>query len=67
MMLLGGGFSVPAGRIALSAGGIWTWDQKLNKLAEGQKITKTTELEADFKYSFDMSPKGWYIGIQYNF
>ncbi len=67
MMLLGGGFSVPAGRIALSAGGIWTWDQKLNKLAEGQKITKTTELEADVKYSFDMSPKGWYIGIQYNF
>jgi|GEM_PF-1337361 len=66
-LLAGGGFSIPAARIAFSAGPIWTWDQSLDKLSVGQTITSTTDLDKDIQYRFDMKPKGWYLGIQYNF
>lgn len=65
--LLGGGFSIPAASFAISAGGVWTWDQTLNKLSVGQKIASSTDLEKDIKNNFDIVPKGWYLGIQYNF
>jgi hypothetical protein len=63
----GGGFSIPAARIAFSGGPIWTWDASLDKLAVGQTISSTTDLEKDIQYNFDIKPKGWYFGIQYNF
>jgi hypothetical protein len=66
-LLLGGGFSIPSAKIAFSSGPIWTWSQTLDKLSVGQTISSTTELENDIQYKFDMTPKGWYIGIQYNF
>lgn len=66
-MLLGTGFSIPVARIAISGGPIWTWNQSLDKLSVGQTITSTTDLEKDISYKFDAAPKGWYIGIQYNF
>jgi hypothetical protein len=66
-LLWGAGFSIPAARIAFSGGPIWTWDASLNKLSVGQTISSTTDLEKDIKYNFDIKPKGWYFGIQYNF
>ncbi len=66
-LLLGGGFSIPITKIAFSGGPLWTWDPTLEKLSVGQSITSTTDLEQDIKYKFDMEPKGWYLGIQYNF
>ncbi len=66
-LLWGGGFSIPAARIAFSGGPIWTWDASLDKLAVGQTISSTTDLEKDIQYKFDIKPKGWYFGIQYNF
>jgi hypothetical protein len=66
-MLLGTGFSIPVARIAISGGPIWTWNKSLEKLSVGQTITSTTDLDKDINYKFDVAPKGWYIGIQYNF
>jgi hypothetical protein len=66
-ILLGGGFGIPSSRFAITGGPIWTWDAKLDKLAVGQEVTSTSDLENDIKYTFDMSPKGWYLGLQYNF
>lgn len=66
-MLLGTGFSIPVARIAISGGPIWTWNQSLDKLSVGQTINSTTDLDKDISYKFDTVPKGWYIGIQYNF
>lgn len=66
-MLLGAGFSIPVARLAISGGPIWTWNQSLDKLSVGQIITSTTDLDKDIIYKFDVEPKGWYIGIQYNF
>lgn len=66
-MLFGTGFSIPVARIAISGGPIWTWNQSLDKLSVGQTITSTTDLDKDVSYIFDAVPRGWYIGIQYNF
>jgi len=66
-MLAGAGFSIPVARIAISAGPIWTWQQSLDKLTVGQTITSTTDLDKDIKYKFNFEPRGWYLGIQYNF
>lgn len=66
-LLLGGGFSIPSARIAITGGPIWTWNPSLDKLSVGQTISSTTELEKDVQYKFDVKPKGWYFGIQYNF
>jgi hypothetical protein len=65
--LLGGGLSFPSVNFAISAGGIWTTEPTLTNLNPGEKITSTTELENDIKNSFQVKPKGWYLGIQYNF
>jgi hypothetical protein len=66
-LLLGGGFSIPSARIAITGGSIWTWNPSLDKLSVGQTISSTTDLEKDIQYKFDVQPKGWYLGIQYNF
>jgi hypothetical protein len=66
-LLLGGGFSIPAVRFSITAGGVWTWQQSLNKLALNQEISSSAELEKDIKSVFQINPKGWYIGVQYNF
>lgn len=66
-ILLGGGFGIPNSRFAITAGPIWTWDAKLDTLTIGEEVNSTTDLEKDIKYTFDMSPKGWYLGLQYNF
>jgi len=66
-LLLGGGFSIPSARIAFTGGPIWTWNPSLDKLSVGQTISSTTDLEKDIQYKFDVQPKGWYLGIQYNF
>lgn len=66
-LMAGGGFRIPSSKFALSGGPLWTWNHKLNKLSVGQKISSTSELEKDIKYEFDPSPKGWYLGFQYNF
>jgi hypothetical protein len=66
-LLLGTGFSIPAARFSISAGPFWTWVPTLNKLEEGGRIASTLDLEKDIKYSFDVVPRGWYLGIQYNF
>lgn len=66
-LLAGAGLSIPGARIAFSAGPIWTWDQSLDKLTVGQIVTSTTDLEKDIKYKFNFEPRGWYLGIQYNF
>ncbi|UKT65099.1 hypothetical protein [Pedobacter mucosus] len=66
-LLLGGGLAFPVANMAITAGGIWTFEPTLNKLKAGDKITSTTELEKDIKNNFKIDPKGWYIGLQYNF
>jgi hypothetical protein len=66
-LLAGIGFSIPAARFSLSGGPLWTWDASLNKLSVGGFVSSTTELEKDVKYKFDVRPKGWYLGLQYNF
>ena len=66
-LLVGLGFSIPSAKIAFSAGPLWTWNPTLNKLSLGETITSTTVLEKDIIYKFDLKPKGWYLGIQYNF
>lgn len=66
-LLLGGGFSIPAVRFSITAGGVWTWQQSLNKLVLNQEINSSAELEKDIKSVFQIKPKGWYIGVQYNF
>lgn len=65
--LIGGGFLIPAySNFGVSFGGVWTWTQVTSKLTVGQEISSTTELESDLKHSFNMHPKGWYLGIQYH-
>lgn len=66
-LLLGGGLAFPVASIALTAGGIWAFEPTLDKLKPGDKITSTTDLEKDIKHNFKVEPKGWYIGLQYNF
>lgn len=66
-LLVGAGFSIPSASIAFSGGPIWTWNQTLDKLSVGEIVNSTTDLEKDIKYEFDVEPKGWYLGIQYNF
>ncbi len=66
-LLVGGGFAIPSAKFALTAGGIWTFTPTLNNLSVGQSIASTTTLENDIKYNFEIVPKGWYIGFQFNF
>jgi hypothetical protein len=66
-LLLGGGFSIPSASIAITGGPTWVWNQSLDKLTVGQTISSTTDLEKDILYKFDVKPRGWYLGIQYNF
>ena len=54
-------------RFSITGGGVWSWNQTLNTLSVGQSISSTTELENDIKYEIGVKPKGWYLGIQYNF
>jgi len=65
--LAGGGFYIPVAHFALTAGGIWTFEPELKTLKVGQTISSTTDLEKDIKNNLKLSPKGWYLGIQYNF
>jgi hypothetical protein len=65
--LLGGGFGIPVANFAISGGGIWTTEPKLKTLKPGDKIESTTKLENDIKNDFNLKPKGWYLGLQYNF
>lgn len=66
-ILLGGGFSIPSARISFTSGPLWTWSPTLNNLTVGNTITSTTQLDQDIQYNFELKPKGWYLGIQYNF
>jgi len=66
-LLLGGGFSIPVKGFALTGGLIWTWDPALNDLSVGETVYSTTALDKDISYEFDVQPKGWYLGVQYNF
>ncbi len=66
-LLAGLGFTIPSAKIAFSGGPIWTWNPTLNELSNGQQVSSTIDLEKDIRYQFDVSPKGWYLGIQYNF
>ena len=66
-ILLGGGLGFPVANFAITAGGIWTFEPSLSKLKVGDKINSTTDLDKDIKNNFQMKPKGWYFGIQYNF
>ncbi|MGZ3835392.1 MAG: hypothetical protein ACXVB0_17855, partial [Mucilaginibacter sp.] len=59
-MLLGGGFSVPAFNFAITGGGVWSWEQTLDKLSVGSPIQSSSELDKDVKYNFKVDPKGWY-------
>lgn len=65
--LAGGGFAFPVANFAITSGGIWTFEPTLSKLQPNQKIASTIELEKDIKNNFKTKPKGWYLGIQYNF
>lgn len=64
--LLGGGFMLGS-NFAITGGPIWTWNATLSSLKVGEPVNSTTDLEKDIKYEFDSKPKGWYLGIQYNF
>jgi len=66
-VMIGGGFAIPKSKFAITGGPIWTWEQKLDKLKVDGPVASTTELENDIKYSFNMSPKGWYLGLQFEF
>jgi hypothetical protein len=66
-LLMGGGFAIPAARFAITGGGVWSWNQRLQHLTVGQTISSTSELEKDVKYNFEVKPRGYYIGVQYNF
>jgi len=66
-ILLGAGFAIPKSKFAITGGPIWTWEQSLDKLTVGGPVPSTSDLEKDIKYTFDMSPKGWYLGLQFSF
>jgi hypothetical protein len=66
-LLAGVGFSIPAAKFAISGGPLWTWDASLNKLSVGSTVLSTTDLDKDIKYKFYGKPKGWYLGLQFNF
>ncbi|WP_350285784.1 hypothetical protein [uncultured Croceitalea sp.] len=66
-LLLGGGFSIPTGNFAISGGPIWTWDAKLKSLSVGDEVESTSQVEDDVEFNFDVEPKGFYIGLLYNF
>lgn len=65
--LLGGGFSIASSNFSLTGGPIWTWKPILQKLSVGDKVESSTIVENDISYSFDVKPKGYYLGISYNF
>ena len=65
--LAGAGISIPAASIALTAGPLWTWKPELTKLEVGGPVESTSVLQEDISYKFSTKPKGWYLGIQYNF
>lgn len=66
-LLVGGGFAIPRSKFAITGGPIWTWNQSLAKLTVGGSVASTTDLEKDIKYEFRSSPKGWYLGFQFDF
>lgn len=66
-LLLGGGVAIPSTKFAITGGPMWTWNQRLDKLVVGGSVASTTDLEKDIKYKFDSKPKGYYIGLQFNF
>lgn len=66
-LLLGGGFIIPSSNFSITGGPIWTWNPTLTTLKVGDSIPSTIDLEKDIKYEFDPKPKGWHLGLQYNF
>jgi len=66
-LLLGGGFVIPSSQFSITGGPVWTWNASLGSLKVGDTVNSTTDIEKDIKYEFDSKPKGWYLGIQYNF
>lgn len=67
-LLLGGGFSIPVAKFAITGGAIWTWQAELQELQVDQVIQSSTELENDLKFKLnEAKPQGFYIGIQYDF
>lgn len=65
-LLLGGGFLIPSTNFSISGGPLWTWEQTLQSLNVGDSIESTDSLESDIQGEFQVRPKGWYFGIQYN-
>lgn len=65
-LLLGGGFSI-AEHFSITAGPVWTWEPQLTKLAVGQVVSSDGVVEDDIEYKFKTSPKGFYLGLNYNF
>jgi hypothetical protein len=66
-VLAGGGFTIPAAKLALTGGVVWTWTPSLKTLKVDGPVSSTVALEKDITYEFDPGPKGFYIGLQYNF
>jgi len=66
-LLLGAGFIIPSSNFSITGGPIWTWNPTLTTLKVGDSIPSTIDLEKDIKYEFDPKPKGWHLGVQYNF
>lgn len=68
VLLFGGGFrfggiaKVPA--FAISGGLASSWVKSLDKLKLGDKVSGTSDVEKDIKYSFNWPPK-LYIGFQF--
>ena len=67
-LLLGGGFSIPVAKFAITGGAIWTWQAELQELQVDEVIQSSTELENDLKFKLnEAKPQGFYLGIQYDF
>jgi DNA-binding NarL/FixJ family response regulator len=44
-----------------------TDDEKIINKLSGFGFSKYVLIGNDIKYTFDMSPKGWYLGLQFEF
>jgi len=66
-LLLGGGFSVPSTSFSITGGAVWTWTPQLDKISIGDTVSSTSVLEENITYNFQTKPKGFYLGLNYEF
>tara|TARA_R110002167_G_scaffold74193_2_gene207799 strand:+ start:3073 stop:4515 length:1443 start_codon:yes stop_codon:yes gene_type:complete len=66
-LLIGAGFAIPTSKFAITGGPIWTWNAELDGISVGDTVESTSQLEDKTSFKFDIEPKGYYLGLVYNF